>query len=62
MMIIVTFLMTKTIIIVTMKELVTITIVTVIMITYRQKSIRKKRKKTWLNYKIGQVNTHRNIF
>ena len=46
MMIIVTFLMTKTIIIVTMKELVTITIVTVIMITYRQKSIRKKRKKT----------------
>ena len=33
-MIIVTFLMTKTIIIVTMKELVTITIVTVIMITY----------------------------
>ena len=56
------FSMAKTMIIVIMEKSGIITILTVIMTTYRQDGEKQKQNKTEIDLKIGQVNTNRNIF
>ena len=62
MIMIIRFLMTKPLIIVMKKELLTIAIVTVIMMTYKRNSIEKKKKNDLIKKLVRLTRAHRNIF